>query len=93
MTRERRIVFGLNDIISVRIGCLHEDCGGEAVIDLNSDKAGTMPSACTVCNRPWIIRGRPIEAGFLSSLDLIRKSENQSFRLLFELNDDSPDRG
>ena len=73
MTRERRIIFDLNDIVAVRIGCAHKDCGGETVISLNSDKAGLLPNGCTVCNRSWVFIDPPLEAEFLSSLNLIRK--------------------
>ena len=92
MTKERRIIFGLDDIVAVRVRCTHEGCDGDTVINLNGNKALYLPTGCAVCNQSWRFRKTPVEAEFLKALSTIRAGMNGSIELRFELNDDGPER-
>lgn len=91
MTKERRIIFDLNDIVSIRVKCVK--CKGETVLDLTDRKTQYLPAECSSCH---VNRHNPmVESSDAALVRLVsghRIEDEKSVRLLFELNDDGPER-
>ena len=49
MVKETRILFGIDDIVALRIGC--SKCKGEIVIKL--DSGVRIPEVCPQCDERW----------------------------------------
>ena len=91
MMKERRIIFDLNDIVSIRVKCVK--CKGEAVLDLSEGTTQYLRDGCPVCNGNWFNpRDEPPEAILVRLISGHRIEDEKSIRLLFELNDDEPER-
>ena len=85
MTKETRIVFGIEDLTAVRIECA--ECGGEAVHRLEG-RYMPVPDACPWCNRQWRHPPQPGEDLVRMFLELLRSLPEQrdpSVLLRFEL--------
>ena len=88
--KERRIIFDLNDIVSIRAKCVK--CKGEVVLDLSEGTTQYLPNGCSACNGNWFNpRDEPPEAALVRLISGHRIEDEKSIRLLFELNDDGPE--
>ena len=86
MNKERRIIFDLNDIVSIRVKCIK--CGTEIVLDMTGGREQYLPSGCSFCNRNWVNdRKESREAALVRLISGHRETEDDAIRLLFELND------
>ena len=91
MTKERRIIFDLNDIVAIRVKCVK--CKGESILDLSERTAQYLQSGCQVCNSNWFNpRDETPESILVRLISGHRTEDEKSIRLLFELNDDGPER-
>ena len=86
MVKQTRIIFGVGDIISVRIQC--KGCQGEVICPL--DEKSHPPNICPCCGVSW--RG-PNTNDFVDAplIDELRKTLRYSaspVNLLFEMNGD-----
>ena len=92
MTKEKRIIFDLNDLVSIRVKCIK--CKGETILDLRKRTTQYLPNGCSVCNSTWSNpRDEPPEATLVELISGHRIENEKSIRLLFELpDDDEPDR-
>ena len=92
MTKEKRIIFELNDLVAIRIKCVK--CKGETILDLGKRTTQYLPSGCSVCNSTWYNpRDDSPEATLVELISGHRIEDEKSIRLRFELpDDDEPDR-
>ena len=49
MVKETRIVFGIEDLLTVRFQC--HKCKGEVAQDISAPES--MPNQCPLCGHPW----------------------------------------
>ena len=103
MTKERRIVFDVRDLKVLRVRCL--SCEREVLANL-SGKRYEFPQMCPICKAVWsAVRGLPeklrprrtLEETLVDVVQLIldpdiRNRCKPAVRILFEMDDEGPDR-
>ena len=94
MVREKRIVFGVEDIKAIRVQCNNAagTCRQELVLHLENGEV--LPRNCPSCGSYWKLE-RPVESPEFILLEMLRqiraRSENGNVSkvvLRLELNDD-----
>ena len=82
MTQEKKLVFQLEDIKTVRLVCRNSKCGGEVSRPPHS-AYDQLPGKCAYCNTPWSDQG--FERRFLSALKDMLLSTNNAAKLKFDM--------
>ena len=89
MVKEKKIVFGLKDITSIRIQC--GKCAGVILLKLGTDAMPpNIPRACPHCEEPWQHpgAGKVLEQCLLNELHRELRATNGPVQFFFELDDD-----
>ena len=87
MVKQTRIIFGIDDITSVRVKC--NNCDGELVFQL--DKTLSLPLACPQCRSSWsmVSDQRFVEIRLLTQLqNSLRSADSSPVNILFEMEDE-----
>ena len=96
MAKERKIAFGLDDIVSMRVRCQNENCSADTFVDLEtkSGQAYSVPDECPFCGRPYDDSERLVTPQKFVTLlsELCDSRIDHPVRFIFEMKDDGPER-
>lgn len=89
MVKEKKIVFGLEDITSIRIQC--GKCAGVILLKLvANDMSPNIPPVCPHCQESWQHSGagKVLAQCLLNELHRELRNTNGPVQFFFELDDD-----
>ena len=88
MTKEHRILFGLDDLKAIRMRCCN--CHADLVLNLEDGLEPTMPLQCPSCYTKWVPNEREgsAETRLLHAVHLARKLGGSGVQTIFELEDE-----
>ena len=89
MVKEKRILFEVGDIVSIRIQC--RKCDGSIVQPAN--KGSLRPDSCPLCGVVWTPPSSDIAADRLIQAFRDVLDQDTPIRVRLELNDDSVEAG